>query len=76
MSKKIETLNVTDVINVTRNIGDSLANQYEKTKDLKIAQTSLAAYKTAINGAKAQIIYKKITGSPERIDFFEDKTSK
>ena len=28
--------------------------------------------KTAIGAAKAQIIYKKLTGSPETIAFFEE----
>jgi hypothetical protein len=71
MKKQIKTMNVTDVILVTQEMGDTLANQYNKTKDLKVAQISLSAYKTAINGAKAQVIYKKLTGSPERIKFFE-----
>jgi hypothetical protein len=71
MNKKIKTMNVTDVISVSQEIGDTLANQYQKTKDLKVAQISLSAYKTAISGAKAQVVYKKLTGSPEKINFFE-----
>lgn len=69
--KKTKTVTITDVINVTRDMGDSLANQYEKTKDLNVAKTSLSAYKTAISGSKAQLIYKKLTGSPGKIDFLE-----
>ena len=53
-------MNVSDVISVTRKMGNSWANQYHKTKDLKVAQISLSAYETAINGAKAQVIYLKI----------------
>lgn len=68
---QIKTENVTDVIAVTQRIGDKLANQYEKANDLKVAQTSLSAYKTAISAAKAQVIYKKLTGNPEMIKFFE-----
>lgn len=71
MKKQIKTMNVTDVITVTQEIGDALANQYHKSKDLKVAQISLSAYKTAISGAKAQVVYKKLTGSPEQINFFE-----
>lgn len=67
---QIKTANVTDIINVSQEIGDSLANQYRKSKDLKVAQTSLSAYKTAISGAKAQVIYKKLTGNPDSIKFF------
>lgn len=68
---KIKTMNVTDVIKVTQKMGDQLANQYNENKDLKVAQMSLSAYKTAISGAKAQVIYKKMTGNPQRIEFFE-----
>jgi hypothetical protein len=71
MSKKIKTMDVTGVIDVTREMGDKLAESYHATEDLKVAQTSLSAYKTAIGGAKAQIIYKKLTGSPKSIPFFE-----
>lgn len=69
----IKTVNVTDVINVTRDMGDSLANMYYSNKDLKVAGLALSGYKTAISAAKAQIIYKKLTGSPETIKFFENK---
>ena len=31
----------------------------------------LSAYKTAISAAKAQVVYKKITGKPGIITFFE-----
>lgn len=71
MKKQIKTVNVSDVISVTQDMGDTLANQYNRSKDLKVAQISLSAYKTAISAAKAQVIYKKLTGSPDRIKFFE-----
>jgi hypothetical protein len=71
MKKQIKTVNVSDVISVTQEMGDTLANQYNRSKDLKVAQISLSAYKTAISAAKAQVIYKKLTGSPDRIKFFE-----
>lgn len=69
-SKKIKTDTVTDIIRVTQDIGDTLATQFEKDKDLKVAQTSLSAYKVAINAAKAQVIYKKLSGKPASIPFF------
>ena len=71
MKKQIKTLNVSGVITTAQEMGDALANQYNKTKDLKVAQISLSAYKTAISAAKAQVIYKKLTGNPEMIKFFE-----
>lgn len=75
MKKKkelVKTKNVSGVIKVSQNIGDSLTNEYNETKDLKVALTALSAYKTAINGAKAQVVYKKLTGNPSKIKFFED----
>lgn len=71
MAKKIKTVGVTDVIKVTQEIGDILSSQYHTSKDLKVAQGALSAYKTAISAAKAQIIYKKLTGTPDSIEFFK-----
>jgi len=71
MAKTIKTHTVTDVINVTRDMGDQLNNMFQKNKDLKVAGLALMGYKTAISAAKAQVIYKKLTGSPEVIEFFE-----
>lgn len=70
-NKVVKTTTVSDVISITREIGDSLATKYEQTGDIKVASASLDAYKTAISGAKAQLIYKKMTGKPGRIDFLE-----
>jgi hypothetical protein len=71
MSRKIKTINVTDVIKVTQEIGDVLTNQYYSSKDLKVAQGALSAYSVAISAAKTQLIYKKITGTPVEIDFLK-----
>lgn len=67
----IKTTNVSSVIAVTQEIGDKLATQFHQSRDLKVAQISLSAYKTAIGAAKAQVIYKKLTGNPDSIKFFE-----
>jgi hypothetical protein len=72
MAKTIKTVGVTDVINVTRDMGDQLNNMFQKNKDLKVAALALSGYKTAINAAKAQVIYKKLTGNPESIEFLEN----
>lgn len=71
MSKKIKTMNVTDVIKVTQEIGDVLSNQYNVSKDLKVAQGALSAYSVAISAAKTQLIYKKLTGTPMEIEFLK-----
>lgn len=71
-TRVVKTTTVSDVITITREMGDSLATKYERNGDLKVAAASLDAYKTAISGAKAQLIYKKITGKPGTIPFLED----
>lgn len=70
--KTIKSITVSDVITITREMGDTLATKYEQTGDLKVASASLDAYKTAISGSKAQLIYKKMTGRPGVIPFLED----
>lgn len=70
--KVVKTTTVKDVIDVTRSIGDTLATKFDKTQDIKVASASLDAYKTAISGSKAQLIYKKLTGKPGIIPFLED----
>jgi hypothetical protein len=72
MAKLIKTNGVTDIINVTRDMGDQLNNMFQKNKDLKVAALALSGYKAAIQAAKAQVIYKKLTGSPESIEFLEN----
>lgn len=73
--KKVSTVVKTEVINDVRkalqNMGDSNATLYNETKDLKVCQTAIKAYNSAINAAKTQIIYKKITGTPAEMDFLK-----
>jgi hypothetical protein len=67
--KKVQTTNVNDVRKALQNMGDSNATLYNETQDLKVCQTAIKAYNSAINAAKTQIIYKKITGTPGEISF-------
>lgn len=74
ISKKkrtFKTKNVTDVINNQKYFGDKLSEMSEKTNDLKTITLAIKAYNSAINAGKAQIIYKKLTGLPAKIQFFE-----
>lgn len=71
MAKKVKTDTVTDVREQLQKIGDKANNLYNDTDDLKAAQTALKAYNGAISAAKAHLIYKKLTGKPGKIDFFE-----
>ena len=67
---QIKTANLSSITKVACKIGDDLANSYNRQKDLKVAQTALKAYGTAINAAKTQIVYKKLTGRPRSNKFF------
>lgn len=66
-----ETVTVDDVRIACQKIGDKLTKTYNKTADIKAAQSAVSAYATAINAVKAQLIYKKMTSSPGKIEFFE-----
>lgn len=71
----VKTLTVDDIRRECQHIGDNLKTTYDKTGDIKAAAGAVSAYSTAIAAVKAQLIYKKMTSSPARIDFFETKGS-
>ena len=66
---KYKTKHISDIINITAEIGDDNANKYEETGQIKNAVVALDAYKTCISAVKTQLIYKKLTGDPETIKF-------
>ncbi len=73
MSKvKVSTTKVDSVRKEAQKIGDNLASIFHSTQDIKFAMGALDGYKTAVSAMKAQVIYKKLTGAPSKIDFFED----
>ena len=71
--KKVQTIVQTedadDVRKALQNMGDSTATLYNETKDIKVCQTAIKAYNSAINAAKTQLIHKKLTGLPVNIPF-------
>jgi hypothetical protein len=69
--KAFVTENITDVRKAVQNIGDTLNETFNVTKDLKVAQGAVQAYSVAISAAKTQLIYKKLTGTPIEIDFLK-----
>ena len=69
--KAFVTNNITDVRKAVQGIGDTLNEGFNATKDLKMAQGAVQAYSVAINAAKTQLIYKKLTGTPMEIDFLK-----
>lgn len=70
--KKIKSVTISDVRMQLLNIADSTAMLYDSTDDLKAAELALKSYNGAVNAAKVQIMYKKLTGAPSMIDFLED----
>jgi len=70
--KTIETKNAEDSIKNSNGIGDQFNKMFQSNNDVKVGLAALAGYKTAISAAKELIKYKKLTGSPETIEFFEN----
>jgi len=68
----VKTDGIDDVRKACQEMGDMLKETYVDTRDLKAAQTSIKAYSTAINAAKTQVIYKKLTGHPPEIPFLKN----
>ena len=71
-AKKIKSVTVSDVRVQLLNIADATAMLYDSTDDLKAAELALKSYNGAVNAAKVQLMYKKLTGAPSMIDFLEN----
>lgn len=70
-SNLVKTNSIDDVRKACQEMGDMLKETYVDTRDLKAAQISIKAYSTAINAAKTQVVYKKLTGNPPTIAFLK-----
>jgi hypothetical protein len=70
-TSKTTTKQVVDVRKVCQKIGDTMNDNFASNNDTKSAQAAIHAYGVAIKAAQTQLIYKKLTGSPGRIEFFE-----
>jgi len=71
MQKSKKKITVSDVIEKMTDVGDTLNKQWEESKDLKVCDLSIKAFSTAISAAKAQLIYKKLTGNPDEVEFLK-----
>lgn len=71
-TKKNKTVKAKDVIKRSNEIGDGCHEVFEDTKDMKTAMSAIKAYSLATKTALAQVQYKKLTGKPDKSDFFED----
>lgn len=70
--KAIETKTAEDAINHSNGIADQFNKMFQSNNDVKVGLAALTGYKTAMGIAKELIKYKKLTGSPETIEFFEN----
>ena len=71
--KTIETKNAEDSIKSSNGIADQFNKMFQSNNDVKVGLAALAGYKIAISAGKELIKYKKLTGNPETIAFFENK---
>ena len=53
-------------------IGDEAKSKYDASKDLKAGLLAVKAYGEATRSALAQVQYKRLTGTPVKIDFLEE----
>lgn len=69
---KTKSRTIEDVRNVCVSIGDTLNDNFKVTGDVKVAQTAISAYTTAVKCATVQLIHKKLTGTPSEMGFLTD----
>lgn len=69
---KTKCKTIDDVRDACLSIGDTLNDNFKTTGDVKVAQTAISAYSTAIKCASIQLIHKKLTGIPAEIGFLAD----
>lgn len=67
-----KTDSISDVRTQLLSIADKTADIFDKTDDIKAAELAMKSYNGAVNAAKVQLMYKKLTGAPSMIDFLED----
>ncbi|MGL4977028.1 MAG: hypothetical protein ACRC5G_03350 [Cetobacterium sp.] len=69
---KIKTNKVDSIRKQCQRIGDTLAEKFDDGLDVRVGMAAITSYKAALQAAKSQLIYKKITGNPDIIDFYEN----
>jgi hypothetical protein len=69
MAKKTK---IKDVREELIKIGDEASSKYDSSKDLKAGLLAVRAYGEATRTAVAQVQYKKLTGTPTKVEFLEE----
>lgn len=54
------------------NIGDKAKAMFDDKLDLNAANTAIRAYNGATSAARMQLVHKKFTGTPKKINFLAD----
>jgi hypothetical protein len=52
-------------------MGNKLNDKFNETDDIKVAQQAISAFNVGIKAYQTQVTYKKLTGTPMKIDFLE-----
>jgi hypothetical protein len=53
-------------------MGHKLNDKFDSTDDVRIALAAIAAFNVGIKAQQTQLTYKKMTGTPMKINFLED----
>lgn len=72
--KKKKQPQIGEIRNKLIAIGDQTTADFHKNHDVKVGKLAVQAYGQAINAAKTQVMYKRLTGQPGKMKFLEDPT--
>jgi hypothetical protein len=70
--KPVTEAKVKKTINNLDNIGDNCKEIFDNTQSINAAVAAIKGYNGAVNAGMKQLLYKKMTGKPKDISFFED----
>lgn len=63
---------VKEVSDTLFSMGHKLNDKFDSTDDVRVALAAIAAFNVGIKAQQTQLTYKKMTGTPMKIDFLED----
>lgn len=66
MATKTNTL--AEAAKIGHSIGDTLNDKFIESNDIKVAEAAIRAYNLAVSCKKTEILHKKLTGMPDKIE--------
>jgi hypothetical protein len=63
---------VKEVSDTLFSMGHKLNDKFDSTDDVRVALAAIAAFNVGIKAQQTQLTYKKMTGTPMKINFLED----